>query len=90
MGEGGLQYSNLKHKVLNISWFKILYNSNAGWKTFPLKYNLKLVYIFGDKYWQKILDNINNIFWKDTLGSLIEVEILYSPKLRECKLSIPL
>ena len=91
-GEGGLQYPNLKHsdKVLKISWFKRLYNSNAGWTTFPLKYNLNLVYIFGDRYRQRIHDNINDKFWKDTLSAFIEVENMYSPKLWECKLSIPI
>ena len=44
----------------------------------------------GDKYWQKIHDNINNRFWKDTSSALIEVEKMYSPKLSECKLSIPI
>ena len=42
-----------------------------------------------NKYWQKMHDSINNKFSKDTLSALIEVEKMYSPKLLECKLSIP-
>ena len=75
VGEG-TQYSILKHKdkVLEISWYKRLYNSNAGWATVSLKYKLNLVYIFWDRYWQRIHDNINNKFWKYTFRALIEVK----------------
>ena len=70
---GGLKMINLEtfDKALKLSWIKRLKNEKDGWEYFPRYYNIHKVIMFGDKYPQKIISNIDNNFWADVARATI-------------------
>ena len=71
--DGGLQYPNLRHvdATMKVSWFKRLYKSNEGWASIPNFYNMNDIYLYGDLYQKKLLQTVTNVFWRDTIKSLL-------------------
>ena len=66
---GGLKMTNLisfDHS-LKISWLKRLKNQDDGWEQFPRHFDIHKIVIFGDKFPQLIIGNIQNQFWKDVV-----------------------
>ena len=54
-------------KALKISWIKRLQNEKEGWEYLPRRLNIHKIILFGDKYPQKLLPNIDNPFWKNVV-----------------------
>ena len=71
--DGGLQYPNIRHvdATMKVSWFKRLYKSNEGWASIPNFYNMNDIYLYGDLYQKKLLQTVTNVFWRDTIKSLL-------------------
>ena len=58
-----------------LQWIKRLKNENEGWEYLPRRYNIHKIILFGDKYPQKIMPNIDNTFWKNVVKACGHLQI---------------
>ena len=72
---GGMKMTNLRifDASLKLSWLKRLNNQIKGWAEFPIQYKILDTLKYGDHFPQKIIDTINNKFWKDMVRCIINL-----------------
>ena len=89
---GGLKLTNLLifDASLKISWLKRLVNQELGWAEFPMKYKILDITKYGDIFPKKIIKEIDNKFWKDTVQSVIKLNTLLKYKNIEQICDMPL
>ena len=77
---------------MKISWFKRLYKTGEGWASYPYAQGMDriYIYIYGDLYLKKLLNTVNNQFWKDTVISLLLLYNKYIFHGTEAVLATPL
>ena len=90
--EGGLHYPNIRSidATMKVSWFKRLYKTNVGWAAIPYSYKMDQIYVYGDVYQEKLLVEVQNIFWNDCVRSLLILSKKQVYHGKESLLSIPL
>ena len=92
VAEGALQYPNIRKidATMKISWFKRIYKSKEGWASIPHMYNMGNIYVFGDMYQKKLIREIPNIFWNDTVKALMRLTDQNVYHSKESLLTMPL
>ena len=68
---GGLKMTNLQtfDQSLKSSWIKRIKEQTDGWEELPRKYQIDKIILFGNNYPTKILQNLEDPFWKNVVNA---------------------